>query len=331
MKKINKYLILSTTLMIVLTGCDKKANNNDQNNINNNELAGKYTYENILSGSTNTEENNYQCKQYNYLILKTDLTYTYTYGVENCGGGFEAKGKYKVENNKIILSNNNCEENSNCSKVIELDYIKNDNNIIIIHNKIELKKNIEDIEESVIKENNTNKQDNNQNTVENKVTKKGHTIDTSVGKFIVDKDGSVYYIKEQETGVTGTVAELTDKDLSVLGIKQQYKNYTYHNSPECNTEEGCIIEAYKLDLTNISSTYEVYLGNAVVGPTIIFLSYDGKVHELNFNLFVQKDKVQLTKNVSEYPNIVSIVPNMSFGGHGAMLIDKDGNKYNYNG
>jgi len=168
-----------------------------------------------------------------------------------------------------------------------------------------------------------------ENNNENKVTKKGHTIDTSVGKFIVDKDGSVYYIKEQEKGVAGTVAELTDKDLSVLGTKKQYKNYTYHNSPECIIDEGCMIEACKLDLTNINSSYEVYLGNSVVGPTIIFLSYDGKVHELSFNLFVQNDKIKLKKDVSQYPNIVSVVPDMDFNGNGAMLIDKEGNKYKY--
>ena len=168
---------------------------------------------------------------------------------------------------------------------------------------------------------------NNENIV---LEKKGHTLDTSVGKFIIDKDGLVYYENYETITYMGVTYELTTKDLTTLGTKQQYTNYTYQNAPTCNIEEGCNVEAYKLDLENISSVYEVTFGNGSATIGIIFLTYEGEVHELMFNL-AETDKIVSTKNVSEYSNIVSVVPNMSFGGHSAILIDKNGNKYEYNG
>lgn len=178
----------------------------------------------------------------------------------------------------------------------------------------------------------TSKTNKNNDTNDDNISleKKGHTITTSVGNFIVDKDGSVYYINIQEKAVQGTVAELTEKDLSILGTKKEYKNFTYTSDPLCDLKNGCPIEAYKLNLTNISSVYEVLVGNGAAGPTIILLSYDGIVHELSFNLYVEKNQVEFTTNISKYPNIVSVVKNMQFGGHGAMLIDSNGNKYDYN-
>lgn len=169
---------------------------------------------------------------------------------------------------------------------------------------------------------------NNQEKENEVIEKKGHTLDSNVGKFIVDKDGSVYYENYKNINYMGSTYNLTETNLSVLGTKQQYTNYTYQTSPICNIEtDGCTIEAYKLDLTNISSAYEVPFGNGGSTIVIILLSYDGKVHELKFEL--ASNKVELSKDVSSYKDIVSVVPNMSFGGQGTILIDKNGNKYNY--
>lgn len=171
--------------------------------------------------------------------------------------------------------------------------------------------------------NNTNEVNNN-----NQIEKKGHTLNSSIGTFIVDKDGSVYYENYDEITYMGMPYKLTAKDLYVLGTKKEHKNYTYQSEPLCNLEKGCTVEAYKLNLTNVSSAYEVTFGNGGASGAIIFLTYDGKVHELSFR-FYSENKIELTTDVSKYPNIVSVVKNMQFGGHGAMLIDANGNKYDY--
>ena len=85
-----------------------------------------------------------------------------------------------------------------------------------------------------------------------------------------------------------------------------------------------------MSLENISSVYETYNGNGATTLDILFVSYDGQVHEISFNLGKETSTIKITKNTSKYPNIVSIVPTVTFGGHSTILIDKNGNKYNYN-
>lgn len=177
--------------------------------------------------------------------------------------------------------------------------------------------------------NTTNEETSSDNKSEPQIEKKGHTIESSVGKFIIDKDGSVYYINFKELTLLGVKYTLTESDLSILGTKNTYKNYTYQNEPSCSIETGCEIEGYKLDLSNISSAYEVYFGNGASTTTIIFLSYDGLVHELTFEIQTSNINIELKKDVCNCQNIVSVVPNVSFSGSSALLIDKNGNKYNY--
>lgn len=181
------------------------------------------------------------------------------------------------------------------------------------------------------KTNNENNIDNNENsssmeeTIKIEPSKKGHTLNSSIGEFIVDRDGSVYYENYEEFNYMGTTYKLTPNELSILGTKQEYTNYTHQNDPFCDLEKGCTINAYKLNITNVKSAYEVMYGNSGTSGRIIFLTYDGKVHSLNFNL-AGDNKISLSKNISKCSNIVSVVKNMSFGGHGAMLIDANGDK-----
>lgn len=162
--------------------------------------------------------------------------------------------------------------------------------------------------------------------------KTGHILDSTVGNFIILPNGDVYYESDDTIYFSGTEIKISKTTLSVLGTKKKYISKIYQKEPESATEgKGCTFEAYKLDLNNISSAYEIYQGNGGFDISIIFLSYDGSVSALNFTQKISTDeiKISLNKNISKYSNIVSVVTNMSYGGHGAMLIDKDGNKYQY--
>lgn len=188
-----------------------------------------------------------------------------------------------------------------------------------------LKEEIKDKEDTTI--NNDEQEKTEENTLKEK---KGHVLNSTVGKFIVDKNGIVYYENVEKFNFLGIESQLTEETLSVLGTKEKYINNTYQNSSDCVIEtSGCTVEAYKLDLTNISSAYEVYQGNGAIDISIIFLSYDGIISELIFKEESEKIKITLNKNNSKYSNIVSIVPNTSISGNSVFLIDKYGNKYTY--
>ena len=83
------------------------------------------------------------------LELKSDGTYTYTAGM-NCGGGWNAYGKYAISEDKIYLFNDNCKINLvdgecgyiNCENIIELNYSIENNEIIIksTNDKLKLEK-----------------------------------------------------------------------------------------------------------------------------------------------------------------------------------------------
>ena len=207
------------------------------------------------------------------------------------------------------------------------------------NNKETNNNNLEDItgKEEINKENNEENKDieeENKDEIINKenikTNKLGHTLNSTVGKFIIDKDGLVYYEASSTAILLGAEYKITNKDLEQFGKKQRYINYTYQAEPLCDiNKEGCIVNGYKLDLENISSAYEIYNGNGGTLVNILFLTYDGIIHELSFKLGEEACTIKLTKNVSKYPNIVSIVPTVSFGGHGTMIIDKNGNKYHY--
>ena len=166
---------------------------------------------------------------------------------------------------------------------------------------------------------------------EEKLTiKKGHVLSSTIGNFIIDKTGIVYYENFEEFEISGIKIKLTEEVLSTLGKKEKYVNNTYQNATDCVIEaSGCTVEGYKLDLEYISSAYETYNGNGEISTSIIFISYDGQVSELIFKEKDEKQTIEITKNNPKYKDIVSVVPNKSFGGNSTILIDKYGNKHEY--
>lgn len=156
-------------------------------------------------------------------------------------------------------------------------------------------------------------------------------INTDVGTFIVDKDGSVYYRKGNKYA-NGNI-NINFKDDSVLGAKGTYEVEDYITDldyDEVNKQhiEKHNFDGYKLDLENILSIYEIHVGNGV-SNTIYFLSKDGKVNSLHFAVVSEDTPIEVTlkKDICKYPNIVSIVQSSGFDALEVIFVDKDGNKY----
>lgn len=196
----------------------------------------------------------------------------------------------------------------------------------IVYDKV-----IKNVEEVVNNENTHNNQEKNKN--EETTDKIGQVLNSSMGQFVVDKTGFVYYIPNECWKKNNAIDEyklnFTEESKKNLG---QYGTYQLEVDISPGNEEKDLVEAYKLDLSNIKSAYEVEFGNSGTMVYIIFIDNTGKVNELQFNVISPEQfSVKLYKDIRGYENIVSVVSNSSFGGQSAILIDKFGNEYNYYG
>jgi len=96
-----------------------------------------------------------------------------------------------------------------------------------------------------------------------------------------------------------------------------YLLYDEYNNP-INT-----VEAFKLDIENINSLYEIKFNNET---NIIMLNKNGQISILSFNITNTNNLIiTFEKNLDEYNNIVSVLTN----NNSVILVDKDGNKYNF--
>ena len=153
-------------------------------------------------------------------------------------------------------------------------------------------------------------------------------LQTKVGTFIIDKDGSVYYRITVDKYV-GAKVELNDSSIGTYG---NYEVSDYVTGLDSDRDTNEVIEdhkfdGYKLNLENINSAYEIQIGNGGSSEVIYFLSKDGKVNELKFDSDGKEVSIKLSKDTSTYPNIVSVLQSSGFDAFEIILVDKDGNKY----
>ena len=153
-------------------------------------------------------------------------------------------------------------------------------------------------------------------------------LQTNVGTFIIDKDGSVYYRITVDKYV-GAKVELNDSSIGTYG---NYEVSDYVTGLDSDRDTNEVIEdhkfdGYKLNLENINSAYEIQIGNGGSSEVIYFLSKDGKVNELKFDSDGKELSIKLSKDTSTYSNIVSVLQSSGFGAFEIILVDKDGNKY----
>lgn len=153
-------------------------------------------------------------------------------------------------------------------------------------------------------------------------------LDSKIGRFIVDKDGSVYCdnpVDEYE-GATVDFNNVSFAKSGTYEVEDYVTGLDYDESTKKTIELHNFV-GYKLNLDNINSAYEVETGNGGVSEIIFFISKDGKVNELRFSSNGNKLDITLEKNTSNHPNIVSVLRSLGFDAATYVLVDKDGNKY----
>ena len=153
-------------------------------------------------------------------------------------------------------------------------------------------------------------------------------LNTDVGTFIVDKNGSVYYEKADKFNSY----EIKIDSNTNIGTYGTYEVEDYiaglgYDETSKKTTEDHKFEGYKLDLENINSVYEIYLGNGGANDQIHLLSNDGKVNVLSFVANGEQLDITLSKDTCTKPNIVSVLQSSGFGAFEVIFVDKDGNKY----
>ena len=146
----------------------------------------------------------------------------------------------------------------------------------------------------------------------------GEVLEFTFGKIIIDTTGEVYYESYKNATFFGQSATLSSE--TVLGNALTFSTKVYQTGPNSFEFNG-----YKLNYSNIKSAYSVYLGNGAAHEYVILLDNSGNVYALEFKITNGEYDLVNQSSLSQYKNIVSVVPTMSFGGHGALLIDKEGN------
>lgn len=152
------------------------------------------------------------------------------------------------------------------------------------------------------------------------INRLGQSFDTKTGKYIIEKDYSVYYIpKEDFYGIKIEIPE----DIGKYG-KYNTKD-VYTQGPITDEDDGSF-NGYKLNLTNIKCGYNISIGNNESSDYIIFLGKDGSISELKFSVTQEnKLEINISKNVADYKEIVNVVQTADMDGNYAKLIDKVGN------
>ena len=155
---------------------------------------------------------------------------------------------------------------------------------------------------------------------------------SSLGEIVITNLGNVYYVPSDEVLYDGGWEEVTIIDDQNIGLRKKYKINGYNESDDGN---GNLVptefNGYKLNITNVQSAYNIYFGTGGESKSVIIVGKDGKISEFGVYKAVNGFKMVLEHNIDGYNNIVSVVPQHSFGGNSALLIDKNGKYYNYFG
>lgn len=148
----------------------------------------------------------------------------------------------------------------------------------------------------------------------------------NLGKVYIDKTGNTIYYDPTYIN-SNWFSNLTVATPNII----HHGNY----NPDPNSVANLSFNGYKLDLSNVQTAYGVRYGNGGANFSIIFVHKNGNISELNLNTTysetANKTTITLIQNVSGYSNIVSVVQNTSIDGSSAILIDANGNLYQYFG
>lgn len=155
----------------------------------------------------------------------------------------------------------------------------------------------------------------------------GHVLYDSIGTFIISKTGEVYFDPADNPTNSGVSVELDLSDRNIF-TEGSFNVENYQLGPDIEDND---FSGYKINLSNIQAAYLFSFGQSGGEKNIIFVDYEGKIHELVFGSSTGEILTRLFTNVGNFNDIVSVVENSGFGGISAILIDKDGNQYQYTG
>ena len=120
-------------------------------------------------------------------------------------------------------------------------------------------------------------------------------------EILVDTDGNAYLY------TFGNLDYENDSQLktNIKNLEKKFetcspKGYTYIDG---STE----LKAYKLNLTNVLTTYYVHMGNGGFSY-FVFVKEDGKLSYLSYDKLINNGEIEL-KNINDLENVVSIVEN----------------------
>lgn len=166
---------------------------------------------------------------------------------------------------------------------------------------------------------NSSKQEKQENQEEKMtINRLGQSFDTKTGKYIIEKDYSVYYIpKEDFYGIKIEIPE----DIGKYG-KYNTKD-VYSPAPIIDEYDGSF-NGYKLNLSDITSAYLFIFGNYTRNLHILLLDKSGNLSELAIEFTPDGMSTELNKNVKS--NIETVLYKLYTGGHGAIIIEKNGNE-----
>ena len=139
------------------------------------------------------------------------------------------------------------------------------------------------------------------------VSKSGEVLEFALGRLVVDSTGEVYYMTGDDTN---------------LGSEKVYTTTVYETQPNSYEFMG-----YKLNVVNIKALYVMQLGNGQSDYYVFLIDKSGNVSVIKFNAQDGTVNVGNETKLTQYKDIVTIVPTSSFEGHSALAIDKDGKLY----
>ncbi len=155
--------------------------------------------------------------------------------------------------------------------------------------------------------------------------KNSQMLNTKMGMVFLTSDGDVYFEPTKEKGANLKTSPL---EVAKKSLGKQEK-YTLSSSKEFK-DENYTFEGYKLDLCNIKAMYEFDFDNNKFNDTILLVSNNGRLSEFamtydsNGNLVIE-----LTKDIANYTDVVSVVKYDYLDGTGAYIIDRCGKKIEY--
>jgi len=156
--------------------------------------------------------------------------------------------------------------------------------------------------------------------VTNVTDTRSEVLEFTFGMIIIDTTGEVYYEPNSSAKMFGDEVSLSDK--TKLGSMSKYTTKSYETGPNYYEFSG-----YKLKYSDIKSAYAAYLGNGAENEYVFLLDKSGNVFMLKFGIENGSYDILGESKLTQYKDIVSVVPSSGFGGSHALAIDKNGNLY----